>query len=71
MYQVTPIHYPSAVGFVAQQSKGLYKHLRTIKIILGWGSRGLLLVQSPKVVVINQCNARRSLTKFLSQVSLK
>ena len=39
MYRVTPIHYPSAVGFVAQQGKGLYKHL-TFKIIFGWGSGG-------------------------------
>ena len=48
MYQVTPIHYPSAVGFVAQQSKGLYKHLRTIKIRLGWGSGGSTFGSKPK-----------------------
>lgn len=48
MYQVTPIHYPSAVGFVAQQSKGLYKHLRTFKIIFGWGSMGSTFGSKPK-----------------------
>ena len=48
MYRVTPIHYPSAGGFVAQQSKGLYKHLRPIKIRLGWGSGGSTFGSKPK-----------------------